>query len=549
MNTSLPTLQSIFAGSTSAHLVSTNNLPASSKNTKQTSPTTFRSIYSSNTLEETSDNANIKAQNKAGNKPFQNPDSTTAKKTDSEKPQNLEISNKPEEQNPSPNTALHPNIVQLYLAQQAQQDTAGTDELINPEVSYKPVHFLTDQLAPTTDGQALKSAENETPPFVNPNMTGLKTILLNMSEQPLTPDIQLNNVENVEKIQVSNKTLFAAEDNSSELLNQKAVIDADGKITAPDGKTSIVCLEGASDGQKISTLSIDSLPVQNNLLQTQEKAEPGQDTSPYVPEKPTANEPDFFQQSRPDAQELSDFGELSRAESFDDGNKEQNLLNNSTIREPIITELSGWQRKNHNNVTSDSFSKPIFERLFSSNNTQTNLANESLNFTEAGKASNNMPPRNTVDEISRQISESIQNSLYQQAGKQQITVRLNPPELGRVCIKFHQQQDQLTGILEVDRTQTKHEIEQALPQIIRNLGDAGIQLKQLEVTLTNQNGQQPTRDQSPQNESFQQHHFAWNDNRYNQSSGTNEWFVNVNSYENNPEAQLQFTDNSIDMLV
>src|SRR3972149_7005489 len=498
MDISLPTLQSIFAGSTSAQLVTTNNLPELSKNTKQTSPTTFRSIYSTNIRENTSDNTTTQAQNKVGDKPFQDPDSTIAQKTDNEQPQNLGISNKPEKQNPSPNTALHPNIVQLYLTQQDQRAETGTDELVNPEAGYKPVPFLTclkaDQLAPTT-GQALKSSENETPPFISPGVIGLKTILLNTSEQPLTPDIQLNKVENAGITQISNKTLLATEDDTSELLNQKTVIDADGKITATADKTAIVGTEGASNGQKISTLSIDSLLVQ---IQGKEAITP--ETSPSATEQLVANESVFLQQSRPDAQELSDFGVqlgpeltaegLSQTESLNGGNKEQNLLNNSTIREPILTELSGGQRKNHNNLTSDSVSKPIFERLFSSNNTQTNLASESPNFTEAGKTSNSMPPRNTVDEISRQISESIQNSLYQQTGKQQITVRLNPPELGRVCIKFHQQQDQLTGLLEVDRTQTKHEIEQALPQIIRTPGDAGVQLKHLEVTLTNQNGQQ-----------------------------------------------------------
>ncbi len=563
MDTSLLTIESIFADSNSAQLVTTDNLLESSKNPEQTSQATFRSIYGTNIHEDTSYNTIIQAQNNATNKLFPELDSTIALKTDSEQPQNLGISNKPEKQNPSPNMALQPNIVQLYLSQQAQnieQDKIGTDKLVNPEPVPLQTRLKADQLAPTTE-QALKSAENETPPFISPGVIDLKTIPLNISEQSLTPDIQLNKVENVAEIEVSNKTLLVIEDNSSELLNQKAVINADGKITVPDEKTTIVFPEGASDGQKITTLSIDSLPVQNNLPQTQEKAEPGQETSPYVTEKPTANETTFPQQSHPDVHKLSDFGEqfgpeltaeeLIRTESLDGDNKEQNLLNDSSTQELITTELSDGQRKHNSNPTSDSVSKPIFERLFSSNNTQTNLASESLNFTEAANTSNSMPPRNTsVDEISQQISESIQNSLHQQTGRQQITVRLNPPELGRVCIKFHQQQDQLTGILEVDRTQTKREIEQALPQIFRNLGDAGIQLKRLEVNLTNQTDQQLTRDQSPQYESFQQHHFEWNDNQYNQgATGANEWFVNDNSYENNPETQLQLTDSSINMLV
>jgi flagellar hook-length control protein FliK len=83
--------------------------------------------------------------------------------------------------------------------------------------------------------------------------------------------------------------------------------------------------------------------------------------------------------------------------------------------------------------------------------------------------------------VNEQVSESIQSSLQQ--GVNQITIRLNPPELGAVSIKFEQKSDGITGLLNVSRPETRQEIQQALPTIIKNLADAGISIKKLDVVL------------------------------------------------------------------
>jgi flagellar hook-length control protein FliK len=72
-------------------------------------------------------------------------------------------------------------------------------------------------------------------------------------------------------------------------------------------------------------------------------------------------------------------------------------------------------------------------------------------------------------------------------------VELNPPELGKVLIRFEQQEGSLTGLLEVDNRATADDIKQSLPQIIQNLRDSGIQVKRLDVMLNDQY-QQPSRD-------------------------------------------------------
>ncbi|MHC4109928.1 MAG: hypothetical protein ACYSUY_02575, partial [Planctomycetota bacterium] len=78
--------------------------------------------------------------------------------------------------------------------------------------------------------------------------------------------------------------------------------------------------------------------------------------------------------------------------------------------------------------------------------------------------------------------------------------------MGKVFIKFEEQDNQITGLLEISKAQTRYEVERALPQIIQNLADSGIQVRRLEVMLTNQNEQQSYRDELLQDSSFQQYH-------------------------------------------
>jgi len=138
-------------------------------------------------------------------------------------------------------------------------------------------------------------------------------------------------------------------------------------------------------------------------------------------------------------------------------------------------------------------------------------------------------------DIGKQILESIHSSLTQKGQSQQITVRLNPPELGKVFIKFQEQDDQITGLLEVSKTQTRTEIEQALPQIVRSLQESGIQIKRLDVVLSEkeQPEQEALRDQTLQNGWAQQQDSA---NSYMggnnpDASEINEWLINNNNYQ------------------
>ncbi len=100
---------------------------------------------------------------------------------------------------------------------------------------------------------------------------------------------------------------------------------------------------------------------------------------------------------------------------------------------------------------------------------------------------NSTSAQDTTASLREQICMSVQNSLQQ--GQRQITINLNPPELGRVSIKFTEQGGQLTGSLEATNPQTRTDIQQAMPEMIRSLEQSGISIKRIDVSLSDISGQ------------------------------------------------------------
>ena len=160
---------------------------------------------------------------------------------------------------------------------------------------------------------------------------------------------------------------------------------------------------------------------------------------------------------------------------------------------------------------------------------------------------------NQSPSVGDQILDSVRSSLSQQTGDKQITIQLHPPELGKVSVKFQEQDAQITGILEVSKAQTRLEIEQALPQIIRNLADSGVEIKRLEVVLSEDepSQQQAFKDPSLQDGAYQQHNSANSDSSPNEHGNVGTYYklANDGGYRSITELQeMLVTDNSIDML-
>jgi len=68
----------------------------------------------------------------------------------------------------------------------------------------------------------------------------------------------------------------------------------------------------------------------------------------------------------------------------------------------------------------------------------------------------------------------------------QITVRLDPPDLGRVRLTLESDGQEVRGVLEVDNPRTLVQLQRETSVLADRLADGGIQLRRLDVQLTNQ---------------------------------------------------------------
>jgi len=125
-----------------------------------------------------------------------------------------------------------------------------------------------------------------------------------------------------------------------------------------------------------------------------------------------------------------------------------------------------------------------------------------------------------IENLSQSVAKQMQNSvnIALNRNQNQIVVNLSPPELGRVTIKFIENQNEISGVLQVSKPEIRAELQSALPQIIRNLEASGIQVKRIDVEVYDQNNisQQGSKDQS-----FQGNFSAQQDSAQNQSNSGN----------------------------
>jgi flagellar hook-length control protein FliK len=553
----------------------------------------------SNTPESTTtDNIPTITQNEPVNKPMEDFRHTLRKTAKIEAPQQDRDDTKSEQQDsasakPSkanPNQSLSTPEIPITLGALVKEVATKME----PKTGRQLAEFianLKDGESPPVPGKAAKSAEIKLLVTTDKGQLGLKTVLSNISEG--TADTQPVQGSNIDTILVPNSMVASTKapgngENAKELI-PNALVDDGGKTTVTNDKTASGDNSVAAGSPKSSALSgkklgtdnfVDDESKTNNeeTTITDKSAIPGNNKPPtlntnFPPIQTKFTEP----QSQPVGTTPEKSAQMITAKPSDNtaaapeiasessvGNDKESsragnkLSDNPTVQELNVTavQVSTGQTKNHGGPTSNDSSNSDLEKILSHNNPQTPVTEQSHNSAEGAKVialPGQTSPSSVSADIGKQILESIHSS-FREGQDQQITIRLNPPELGKVFIKFDEQDSQIIGLLEVSRPQTRIEIQQALPQIIQNLQNSGIHIKRLEVVLSE--GEQPEqealKDQSLQNGWTQQHDSTNSNMGVNNpdTNGIKEWLINNHSYENISELQEALTtDGSINMLI
>ncbi|MGB2866469.1 MAG: flagellar hook-length control protein FliK, partial [Sedimentisphaerales bacterium] len=450
------------------------------------------------------------------------------------------------------------NIVQNGLAENSvvvEQSKEGGATQIEPKAGWQLAQIIANTRtgkSPPVTGHAVKSAEIKLLHTTEKGQLGLKTVL------PTTSNGQ-NGLKAV--LPGTSKSTPAGKKqpetgNNTDKVSVLAKTIAETKSVTEKGSTKELVPEVPANTGKSTNVSSGKPAVGNiNLATVQSKTSETQPQPAGInPEKPV---PTVETEEKTTAsQTLSKVLNPNGKETAHTGN---NLSENHAAQKLNIAavQVSTGQAKDQGTSTSNKNSSQGFEQMLSHNTSQT-VITEQTPAAAKNATTANMPGQNSSSNVSadigKQILESIHSSVSQQGTEKQITIRLNPPELGKVSITFRQQDAELTGLMEVSKAQTRFEIEQTLPQIIRNLADSGIQIKRLEVMLSNeeQSGQGTLGNQSLQSGGAQQQNSANPGTPGNNpdSDESNDWLASNNSYENLYELQEGFiTDGSIDMLI
>jgi len=502
----------------------------------------------------TTDKMPIDAQSTPANKRPEEFRHTFQEKTMTEEPQKGQAGTGSNEKNAAFALPVQPSIVQSWLAlysQMVEHGKEGVARTVESKAGYELAQLLTDlkpRKNPAVIGRTAKPAGTEPLLSLNKSQFGLEGVLLFTSRSTLGAGTKPDEGKISGEAQISNRTFIPSKglidvESGKKLIPQ--ALTANGKTITNGEKQRMVVNPDVSGGQKAPILKHDFPVVQEKSAELQLKA-----SFNSIVEKPTSNKGDVFQQNQVPVLENAAKGDSGQvlSESLAVSAKEQsgNPLGDSLLHKLNTAQVRIFTDETKNGGSSTSNSGSNFEQMLSPNNAQSPVAEQPLVFTPTAKTADNASPSYVSLSIGEQIQNSINSSLRQ--GDQQITVLLNPPELGKVCMKFQEHGDQITALLEVDKAQTRYEIQQALPQIVRNLADSGIQIKRLEVVLADQMEQQPYKDQLLQDGWYEQQAGAEGSNP--NPFGTNEWLTNDSTYSGFPEREeMLITDDSVNMLI
>jgi len=578
------------------------NKPNTFTNGTNFSPSADNIQSYSNTPEPiTTDNIPAIAKNEPINKPRENFNQTLRKTVNAESPQQNQNNKKPDKDELASATPSKANSAQSFSTTESpltsgllvKENATKMEPKTGRQLAQLIANLKDGKSSPVT-GQATKSAEIKLLVNTEKGQTGLKssspntskdqhnlqTVLPNISEGTPNADTQPGEGKNTDKISVSNGTALTTK--AKELMPD-ALAGANHKTTEINEKTPLVDASVVTNSTKSSDLSskkpgLDTLvedgskkakedttltdksaihanektpELKTNFSQVQNKfIEPKSQLAGIAPEKSTTTLNTTTDSKTTNSEILSESSDGNSKESSQAGNK---LSDNSAV------QVTTGQIKN-NNAASNNNSNSELEQIITHNNPGTPATELTPNSAEPIKTVE-LPSQTSPNSISagagKQILESVRSSFSQEGQNQQITIQLNPPELGKVLIKFQEQDNQITGLLEVSKTQTRIEIEQAIPQIIRGLQDSGIQIKRLDVVLSQggQPDQGALRDSASgglQNGWAQQQYptDSYMGRNNLDASEINEWLINNNSYQNISELQEALTtDGSINMLI
>ena len=403
----------------------------------------------------------------------------------------------------------------------------------------KAVTANSDQTVPVAAENSKQLGESTNPVINRAQIRSAPIVPITANETPIS-GVQTANGKNVGKPQLSDNPV---------VTNKQIAINNEAPASEkPVGKSTPVDSYGMNTSGK-SEIAAEPIPDLGDSSESIRKMFIG-DQSPQAQQKSPAPSADSTAQDKSDTGQKNHSGKMEIFESPENNNTQAEPFSvRSMVQKASQAQAAAPQVEDRNNLFVHRAANPdieVGEQVHAGNNVQSGNTEQPATPVASTNAARNA---NSDVTVSQQIRESVQSSL--RAGNQQIVIRLDPPELGKVAITFTEKGDDIVGVLQVDKLQTRNQIQQELPEIIQNLQNSGVQIKKLEVVLTNQQEQHTSRDQSSTagQGSFAEHQNSSNHESQTNNTTYNEWMTYIENGTGFNETQAYITDKSVNMLV
>lgn len=145
--------------------------------------------------------------------------------------------------------------------------------------------------------------------------------------------------------------------------------------------------------------------------------------------------------------------------------------------------------------------------------TRSTISFRSTPIKETGASSDMNAPLSASQQVLRNLQNAVQNDI------QTVQITLAPAGLGAVRIQLEKIGEEISGVLEVQKPETRQEIEKALPTIMASLDSQGIQVRKIDISqMPNQDQQQ--RQFGPENAGDWALRYEMSEGRQHRSGGT-----------------------------
>jgi len=394
--------------------------------------------------------------------------------------------------------------VQTQKAVSSENQQVSTQQ--NQAVSDAAAKILNAEIAPYKEAAGMEQVASQTQKASQTDNKGPVNIDLTAAKQTkaeVKADVSQINADSQKQHAAENSNNTNAEVKPADAANQGLLIQA--QTVLPKEQSAV------SSGNNTQIQN----PVENNVSKAP---------------KP--------QQQVGQNQETSSNDNSQENQSAGSQDNEGNKFGENTIKGGLAQRLGVEKVELVNGNDGSPNSSPVnFATLISHGNlnadgtTPVNVINSPVKIDTAGTTAGNETAQtaarsditDTAASIREQIYQSIQNAAAAQQGNKQITIQLYPPELGRVSIKFNEKGAEVTGIIETSNSQTRAEIRNAVPDIIRSLEQSGINIKRIDVTLSDlsdKSGLSRQANQEAYRENYSQQ--LWdNSGSFNQEQGQN----------------------------